>query len=169
MNRSINGHMTLQHIATLCNTLQHTATMRVPEVRAAELWLNRSINGHMQYLFLTLNVRLCCSVLQCVTACCSVLQCVAVCCSVSAGKRELDQNTATHCNTLLNTLQHTATHCNTLPHTTIHGNLLHAMQRTSAHNQAHSARYRERKRERHSLFLFFSQRKKEKEGQIVCV
>ena len=28
------------------------------------------------------DVKVCCSVLQCVAVCCSVLQCVAVCCSV---------------------------------------------------------------------------------------
>ena len=63
---------TLQHIATLCNTLQHS------------LWgQDTATQSHLTCAYQSNQcVAVCCSVLQCVAVCCNVLQCVAVCCSV---------------------------------------------------------------------------------------
>ena len=106
----------LQHTATRCNTLQHTATHYHGKI---------FMNGCKEaYEHVKRNLR---HVLQCVahtaTHCNTltwqdiagfVLHVHRPLCTRSCGNTL--QHTATHCNTL----QHTATHCNTLQHTATH-------------------------------------------------
>jgi len=98
----------MQHAATHCNTLQHTAIGATPLFVAASNSRNEIVAMLLQagslkdvlcqVLFVLQCVAVCCSVLQCVAVCCNVLQagslkdvlcqvlfvlqCVAVCCSV---------------------------------------------------------------------------------------
>jgi len=84
----------MQHTATHCNTLQHTATHYSLTHATHCNTLQHTATHYNTLLIDTCNathaclpclkqcVVVCCSVLQCVAVCCSVLQCVAVCCSV---------------------------------------------------------------------------------------
>jgi len=84
------AHRTLQHTATLCNTLQHSALMGERSAHnVAHHTLQHTTPHHMAP---TIDVVVgCCSdsVLQCVAVCYSVLQCVAVCCWAGHARREL--------------------------------------------------------------------------------
>ena len=85
----------LQHTASHCIALQHTATRcNTEDSGAVFTWCTEDRNdnpfelggGYFCYdnfltAFLSI-LQVCCSVLQCVAVCCSVLQCVAVCCRV---------------------------------------------------------------------------------------
>ena len=97
----------LQHAATLCNTLPHTTISLQVESLQSQLATTRT----------TMHV------LRCIAVCCSVMQYVAVCCSelqcVKKSARykmlytpECIVCTATHCTTL----QHAATQCSKMQH-----------------------------------------------------
>ena len=85
----------MQHTATHCNTLQHTALLQRKDIfvlqcvavccSVLQCVAVRCTCAHFSrypYVVVVQCVAVCCSVLQCAAVCCSVLQCVAVCCSV---------------------------------------------------------------------------------------
>jgi len=130
------------HIATRCNTLQHTAkyyeTLRHAFRRPSEIsWFEYEIQK-----------------LQHTATHCNTLQHTATHCNTVWDFLVIiwDTKAATHCNTLwqtlryllwaplhhtathCDTLQHTATHCSTLQHTATHCNTL---QHTATHCNTH--------------------------------
>ena len=139
----------MQYTATHCNTLQYTATHCNTNItlhcnierRAMRAASHCSTLQHTAMYCNSLQPNLLETIERQVRVCCTVLQCVAMCCNTAARRRSrraavhcstlqqtakhcnIMQHTATHCNALqqtathCNTLQHTATHCNTLQHT----------------------------------------------------
>jgi len=81
---------TLQHTATHCSTLQHTAAQR----KTQQLQHTATQGGCEILALLWLQPRVCCSVLQCVAKCGSVLnvlQCAISSCPRVAGRQVLAQ------------------------------------------------------------------------------
>jgi len=109
MQRSATHYNALQHTATLCNTLQRSATHCNALQHTATLCniLQRSATH--------------CNALQHTATLCNTLQHTATLCNTL--QRNALEHTATLCNTLqrsatlCTTLHHTAPHCNTLQHT----------------------------------------------------
>ena len=122
----------IRHTATLCNTLQHTATHCTYSTHCNTLHLleplqhtallrhlnrhSRSVKerGLSEWVYATD-----CNILQQTATDCNTLQLTVTDCNRL-------QRTATHCNALqraathCNALQRTATHCNARQHTAIH-------------------------------------------------
>jgi len=123
--------ITVQHTATHCNTLQHTAT-QLKNARVTTMWKGYYAASDTQHW---IDELVCCSVLYCVAVCCSVCEYSNKPLQTRNNGRTSGYNfskvTATHCNTLQNAAAHhlvqplkshcnpqqqTATHCNALRH-----------------------------------------------------
>jgi len=63
----------MQHNATQCITLQHTAIYNATHCNTEQITVLHARHTHKR---IEQCVAVCCSVLQCVAACCSVMQCV---------------------------------------------------------------------------------------------
>jgi len=108
----------LTRIATLCNTLQHTATRYNTLQPLLQLTGSTRVATQLQHAATRRNT----------------LQHTAIHCKVYYEQRLLQRTDATRVATHYNTLQHTVMRCNTLQHTPTHSNTL---QHTPTHCSIH--------------------------------